>query len=106
MQLGGCIMSDRDLSRIDRTIDIKATPGRVWRALTDAGELGSWFQVKIEGEIAPGAEVWMTSVHAQHSGQRFKVRFLEMTPPRLLVWRWHPGEVDPNIDYSAEPETT
>jgi uncharacterized protein YndB with AHSA1/START domain len=29
-----------------------------------------------------------------------------MTPPKRLVWRWHPGAVDPNVDYSREPETT
>jgi uncharacterized protein YndB with AHSA1/START domain len=99
-------MTISELSRIDRTIEIKATPERVWRALTSVAELSAWFQVSIEGEIAPGNEVWMTSVHAQHAGQRFRVRFVEMTPPRRLVWQWHPGEVDPVVDYSREPRTT
>lgn len=99
-------MTIAELSRIDRTIEIKASPERVWRALTDAAELSAWFQVTIEGDIAPDREVWMTSVHAQHVGQRFLVRFVEMTPPRRFVWQWHPGEVDPNIDYSREPRTT
>jgi uncharacterized protein YndB with AHSA1/START domain len=40
--------------RIDRTIEIKAPPERVWRALTSAAELSAWFEVKIEGEITPG----------------------------------------------------
>ena len=29
-----------------------------------------------------------------------------MAPPHRLVWQWHPGEVDPNVDYSREPRTT
>jgi uncharacterized protein YndB with AHSA1/START domain len=29
-----------------------------------------------------------------------------MTPPTRFVWQWHPGAVDPNIDYSKEPRTT
>jgi uncharacterized protein YndB with AHSA1/START domain len=95
-----------ELSRIDRTIDIDAPPDRVWRALTDVAELSSWFQVKIEGTIAQGTEVWMTSVHPEHAGQRFRVSFVELTPPRRLVWRWHPGAVDPAVDYSREPRTT
>lgn len=99
-------MTIAELSRIDRTIEIKAPPERVWRALTNATELGTWFQVKIEGEIVAGNEVWMTSVHAQHSGQRFRVRFVEMDPPRRFVWQWHPGAVDPNVDYAGEPRTT
>jgi uncharacterized protein YndB with AHSA1/START domain len=94
------------LIRIDRTIEIHAPPERVWRALTSPSELSAWFQVTIEGEIAPGNEVWMTSVHAGYSGQRFRVRFVEMTPPERFVWQWHPGEVDPAVDYSQEPRTT
>jgi len=99
-------MTGADLSRIDRTIEIKASPERVWRALTTASELSAWFQVTIEGEIAPGSEVWMTSVHAEHSGMRFRVLFVEMTAPRRFVWQWHPGAVDPKVDYSREPRTT
>jgi uncharacterized protein YndB with AHSA1/START domain len=95
-----------DLSRIDRTIDIQAPPERVWRALTDIRELSAWFQVAIEGSIEAGNEVWMTSVHPGHEGQRFRVRIVELTPPRRVVWQWHPGEVDPRVDYSREPRTT
>ena len=99
-------MTLAELSRIDRTIDIKAPLERVWRALTSAAELSAWFQVTIDGEIVAGNEVWMTSVHAQHAGTRFRVRFVELTPPRRFVWQWHPGAVDPNVDYSSEPRTT
>src|SRR5947208_2332559 len=106
MQPGGCVMTVAELSRIDRTIDIKAPPDRVWRALTTVEELSAWFQVKIEGDIASGNEVWMTSMHPEHAGQRFRVRFKEMVAPRRFVWEWHPGAVDPSIDYTREPHTT
>jgi uncharacterized protein YndB with AHSA1/START domain len=89
------------LSRIDRTITIKASPERVYRALTTVSELAAWFQTTVEGEIATGREVWMTS-----QGQRFRVEFVEMTPPSRFVWRWHPGAVDPAVDYSKEARTT
>ena len=93
-------------SRIDRTITIAAPPDRVWRALTDSGELSEWFQVRIEGAITPNTEVWMTSTHEPYVGQRFRVRIVEMVPPRRFAWEWHPGEVDPDVDYSREPRTT
>lgn len=99
-------MTIAELSRIDRTIEIEAGPDRVWRALTSADDLSRWFQVRIEGDIAPGNDVWMTSAHPEHAGQRFLVRVTEMTAPRRLVWQWHPGEVDPAVDYSREPFTT
>jgi len=99
-------MTAAELSRIDRTIEIKASPERVWRALTNPAELSAWFQVKIEGDIAPGEEVWMTTIHPDFTGQRFRVKFVEMTAPARFVWQWHPGEVDPKVDYSREPRTT
>jgi uncharacterized protein YndB with AHSA1/START domain len=99
-------MTLTEMTRIDRTIEIEAPPERVWRALTIAAELSAWFQVKIEGEIAAGSEVWMTSLHAGHAGQRFRVRFVEMSPARRFVWQWHPGELDASVDYAREPRTT
>jgi uncharacterized protein YndB with AHSA1/START domain len=95
-----------DLSRIDRTIEIAAPPDRVWRALTNVKELSAWFQVEIEGDVAPNTEVWMISKHAGYEGQRFRVKFTEITPPHRLAWQWHPGEMDASVDYSREPRTT
>jgi uncharacterized protein YndB with AHSA1/START domain len=93
-------------SRIDRTIEVDAPPDRVWRALTTAKDLSIWFKVTVEGEIAPGADVWMVSQYPGHEGTRFVVRITEMTPPRRFAWQWHPGAVDPAVDYSREPWTT
>ena len=94
------------LDRIDRTIEIEAPPDRVWRVLTTAADLAAWFKVTVEGDIAPGAEVWMTSTQPGYEGMRFAVRIVEMTAPRQFVWQWHPGAVDPAVDYSREPWTT
>ena len=94
------------LARIDRDIEIEAPPERVFRALTSRDELSAWFQVAIEGDLAAGSEVWMTSLLPEHGGLRFQVRILEMTPPRRVVWQWHPGEVDAAVDYAKEPRTT
>jgi hypothetical protein len=44
----------------------------------------------------------MTLTHSQYAGQRFRVRFVEMTQPVRFVWQWRPGAVDPNVDYSRE----
>jgi len=95
-----------ELSRIDRSIDINAPVERVWRALSDAAELSAWFQVRIEGVIQAGETVWMTSVLPSHAGVRFQVEIVELTRPSRVVWRWHPGEIDPAVDYSQEPRTT
>jgi uncharacterized protein YndB with AHSA1/START domain len=99
------MMTD-ELSRIDRTIEVNAPPEKVWRVLTSARDLATWFRVTVEGEIAAGAEIWMTSLMPGYEGQRFAVRITEMTPPRRFVWQWHPGAAEPGVDYSHEPRTT
>ena len=99
-------MTDDALNRIDRTIEVNAPPDQVWRVLTTAKDLSTWFKVSVEGDIVAGAEIWMTSRYPGHEGTRFLVRIKEMTAPRRFVWEWHPGAVDPAIDYSREPWTT
>ena len=39
--------------RIEKHIELKALPSRVWRALTDYQEFGEWFRVKLDGPFAP-----------------------------------------------------
>ena len=99
-------MTISEMSRVYRSIEIKAPPERVWRALTTKDELSAWFHVSIEGEIAAGQEVWMTMLHSDYAGVRFSVKFIELTAPSRFVWQWHPGAVDPTVDYSREPRTT
>ncbi len=99
--------STKELLRIDRTIEIKASQELVWRALTDPAQLGAWFKVSVEGEIALGKEVWMTSQHAGPcEGKRFSARISEFNPITRLAWQWHPGVIDSAVDYSREPRTT
>ena len=50
-------MSPTGTDRIERKILLRAPRSRVWRALTDSAEFGTWFGVKVEGAFAPGATV-------------------------------------------------
>lgn len=97
-----------DTERIDRTIELAAPPDRVWRALTTPAEIAAWFRVAVDGPLTPGSEVWMTVTGPKDSkgaGKRFRLRVVEMEAPRRFVWEWHPGEIDPAVDYSREPRT-
>jgi uncharacterized protein YndB with AHSA1/START domain len=91
--------------RIDRTMELAATPERVWKALTTPAEIGAWFRVAVEGPLTVGRDVWMTVTGAKHGGKRFRVRVVEMDAPRRFAWEWHPGAADPSVDYSREPRT-
>ena len=99
-------MTVAEMSRIDRTIEINAPPERVFRALTRAEEVSTWFRMIIEGDMIAGQEVWMTATQPGYEGMRFPVRIREITAPRRVVWEWHPGETCADGDFSREPRTT
>lgn len=78
---------------IERTLDLRATPERVWRALTDAGELGAWFGASGSLDLRPGGDGFF-----EWTGDgRFAARVEAVDPPRHLAWRWA-REKDTPID--------
>ena len=98
-------MSGKGTDRIEERILLRVPRARVWRALTDAGEFGAWFGVKLHGAFAPGASVTGTVTEKGYEGMRFELEVERMDPPRRFSWRWHPYAVDPAVDYSSEPPT-
>lgn len=92
--------------RIERSILLKAPRERVWRALADAQEFGTWFRLNLAGQtFAPGREV---RGHVTYPGyEHLKVDMLieRMEPPALFSYRWHPYPADPKVDYSVEERT-
>ena len=91
--------------RIERTLVVRAPRSRVWRALTDPKEFGTWFGVKVEGAFAPGARVRGTITHKGYEHVTWDITIERMEPERLFSWRWHPAAIEPGVDYSAEPTT-
>ena len=92
--------------RIEKEILIRAPRARVWRALTDAREFGSWFGAALEGaRFAPGATVTGRVTHPGYEHVKLELMVERMEPERLLSWRWHPYAVDLKTDYSGEPTT-
>lgn len=98
-------MSPPSADRIEKQVLLRAPAARVWRALTDAGEFGSWFGVKLEGRFVPGQR---TSGHITYPGYEHLTMDAEverMDAESLFSFRWHPYAVDPGVDYSGEPTT-
>lgn len=91
--------------RIEKRILIEAPRSRVWRALTDAAEFGTWFGVDLAGTFAAGERLTghITTPGYQHVVMDITVERME--PERLVSWRWHPHAIEAGRDYSAEPTT-
>jgi uncharacterized protein YndB with AHSA1/START domain len=91
--------------RIEKTILLRAPRARVWRAIANAEEFGTWFLVKLAGPFVAGARVRGEITHPAYKGFSFELFVERIEPERLFSYRWHPYAVDPAVDYSAEPTT-
>ena len=96
-------MSQTD--RIEKQILLRAPIARVWSALTRAEEFGAWFRVKLQGEFAVGRPIRGQMTYPGYEHLTMEVTVERMDPERLFSFRWHPGAVDPGVDYSGEPTT-
>ncbi|HEU5220054.1 MAG TPA: SRPBCC family protein [Gemmatimonadales bacterium] len=95
----------RTSDRIEKQFQVSATRSRVWRAIADAGEFGTWFGMKLDRPFAPGATVLgrLTIPGYDHVTLEMLVETIE--PEGYFSYRWHPYAIDPARDYTAEPTT-
>jgi uncharacterized protein YndB with AHSA1/START domain len=91
--------------RIEKHFQVSANRSRVWRAISDAGEFGTWFGMTLDRPFAPGATVLgrLTIKGYEHVTVELFVETVE--PEGYFSYRWHPYAIDPAIDYDAEPTT-
>jgi uncharacterized protein YndB with AHSA1/START domain len=91
--------------RIEKHVVLRAPRARVWRALTNAEEFGTWFRVKLEGAFAEGKPVRGRLSIPGYEHVTLEMLVERIDPERYFSYRWHPYAVDPAVDYSAEPTT-
>jgi len=91
--------------RIEKVIDLKAPVARVWRALTDHEEFGTWFRVRLDGPFVPGQVSRGHITYPGYEHLRWEAVVQKMEPERLFSFTWHPYAVDPKADYTQESPT-
>jgi uncharacterized protein YndB with AHSA1/START domain len=91
--------------RIEKRIVLHAPRSRVWRALSDAGEFGTWFGVKLHSPFSEGTTVRGQITHPGYEHLTLEMQVERIEPERYFAYRWHPYAIDPNIDYTQEPTT-
>jgi uncharacterized protein YndB with AHSA1/START domain len=85
-------MPTTTIAAIDRQLDFRASPERLWRALTDDGELASWFGQRAQLDLRAGGDGWL-----EFDGYgRVPVRIDAFEPVTRLSWRW--GDAGKTVD--------
>jgi uncharacterized protein YndB with AHSA1/START domain len=92
-------------NQIEKKIDLKAPVSRVWRALTDYQEFGSWFDCKLEQPFEPGKPTTGHMTIPGYEHVKFDAIIQKMEPESYFSYTWHPYAIDPNVDYSGETPT-
>ena len=102
--------------RIEKKITLRASLQRVWQALSDSSEFGSWFGMKFDVPFVPGTTIRGTIVpttvdpavaetQEPYEGMPVEILVEQMEPEKLFSFRWHPFAIEQDVDYSAEPTT-
>ena len=83
---------------IEKTIDLKAPLGRVWRALTDHREFGEWFRGRLDGPFVVGQPSTGNMTYPGYEHLKWDALVEAIEPQKRFVFRWHPGagEADPD----------
>src|SRR5690606_16339007 len=103
--------SSERIDAIEKKILLRAPRSRVWRALTDAGQFGAWFGVRVRGSFRAGTVVQAMLVPTEvdpdvaeqqrpYTGITFPLFIERVEPESVFSFRWHPG-VDPVADANA-----
>lgn len=102
--------------RIEKKVVLRAPRERVWNAISDAKQFGTWFGVEFDGPFVAGAHMKgrivptkvdpeVARMQEPYKGMAFDCTIDRIEPMRLFSFRWHPFAIDPKVDYSHEPTT-
>jgi uncharacterized protein YndB with AHSA1/START domain len=92
--------------RIQKKVHLRAPRNRVWKAISDSKQFGSWFGMKVEGPFTANTTVKATIVPTMvdpevakeqkaFEGMPFELYIERVEPERLFTFRWHPGATQP-----------
>jgi uncharacterized protein YndB with AHSA1/START domain len=91
--------------RIEKKFTVNAPRSRVWRALADEKEFGTWFRMSFDRPFAEGATVVARLTHPGMEHVTLDLVIERIKPESYFSYRWHPYAIDPKSDYSKEPMT-
>jgi uncharacterized protein YndB with AHSA1/START domain len=102
--------------RIQKRVFLRAPLERVWHAIADSRQFGTWFGVAFDGPFVAGSrlagKIVPTQLDAEiaqlqkpHEGKAFEFLVDAIDVRRSISFRWHPFAIEPGVDYTREPTT-
>ena len=89
---------------IEKIIELKASPSRVWRALTNHEEFGTWFQVRLDQPFVEGGESTGVMTYPEVEGMPWIAYVERIEPETLFSFSWHAATPDFQGDLSKQPK--
>ena len=93
---------NKDQDYIEKTVELKAPVSRVWKALTDHNEFGSWFHVKLDRPFEVGVTSTGHITYPGHEDMKWISVTETMEHESLFVFSWPPSAIDPDTDYGSD----
>ncbi len=102
---------------IRKQVLLRAPRSRVWEALTDSKQFGTWFGcefadafeagTRIAGRVVPTkVDPEVAKAQEAYTGMAFELVVERIEPMSLFSFRWHPGADDPDPPYPDDEMTT
>jgi uncharacterized protein YndB with AHSA1/START domain len=95
----------KSTDRIEKRFEVRAPRARVWRAIANAKEFGTWFGMKLEDAFVAGRTVRGRITIPNYDHLTLEMQIERVEPEQYFSYRWHPYAIDPKVDYSKEPTT-
>jgi uncharacterized protein YndB with AHSA1/START domain len=90
---------------IERSVDLNAPIEKVWKALTDHKEFGTWFRVDLESPFRTGQVTFGRATYPGHEGLPFWVLVQVIEEPYCFCFIWPADESvrpdDPELEHKV-----
>src|SRR6266436_2488076 len=95
--------------RIEKSVLLRAPIERVWRAISDSKEFGTWFGVSFDEPFGAGKPIVgrmtptqvdpeVAKMQEPFAGARFEITVESIEPMKLFSFRWHPFAIEKDVD--------
>ncbi len=91
--------------RIEKTVEIAAPLARVWAAISDYKQFGEWFQVRLDQPFVAGGKSTGQMTVPGYEHLKWNATVVAIEPERRITFSWVTHAIDPDKDYTGEPET-